>query len=261
MADVAYSDLPKIPGGTSAPHLASADIIPYTDSSDQLTSGDSAGTTKGILFSQLLLDLAASIRLSAWLAANADVDFDGQRAKDIGILECQPVARTIDGSGEIAYTATRHRVAVASGTTDNLDGITGGADGELLILSAANVAHTVTVRHNQNNGLSKNILLNGGVDFDIAAAGTTITLMFDAVATCWVEVARSIATTGGAPSGAAGGDLAGTYPNPQVNRITGTGTIPTASGDAGNDGDVEIDGDYIYFHNGTQWLRALGTAF
>jgi hypothetical protein len=36
---------------------------------------------------------------------------------------------------------------------------------------------------------------------------------------------------------------------------------PSGSEDPGSDGQTTIGGNYFYFHNGTEWLRVLGTSF
>lgn len=46
-----------------------------------------------------------------------------------------------------------------------------------------------------------------------------------------------------------------------LTKLLGSEATPSASGDAGSLGMVKIAGNYIYFHNGTRWLRALGSAF
>ena len=38
-------------------------------------------------------------------------------------------------------------------------------------------------------------------------------------------------------------------------------TVPTSSSSAGEPGQIAIDGTYLYFHNGTQWLRVTGSTF
>lgn len=59
---------------------------------------------------------------------------------------------TIDAAGEIAITTVRHTVdTFGDAATDNLDTISGLAEGQLVILTAENAARVVTIRHGIDN--------------------------------------------------------------------------------------------------------------
>jgi len=67
--------------------------------------------------------------------------------------------------------------------TDDLDSIDGGTEGDLIILTAQNDAHTVVVKDTTGN------LRLAGADMSLDSADDTITLLYDG--TNWLEMARS----------------------------------------------------------------------
>ena len=76
-------------------------------------------------------------------------------------------------SGAITVTHSLHEVDVqgASGN-DDLDTISGGVSGQILILRAVNGARTVTIKHNEDN-----IFLPGASDFALDTAADVAVLL------------------------------------------------------------------------------------
>lgn len=74
----------------------------------------------------------------------------------------------------------------SSGVADDLDSITGGAEGDILLIRRNGTA-TITIKHAA--GANK-FRLSGSVDFDVASDYTTITFMHDG--TSWCETARTV---------------------------------------------------------------------
>lgn len=74
----------------------------------------------------------------------------------------------------------------AAAATDDLDTINGGADGDIIVLKAANDARTVVVKH-----ATGNLRLDGLVDFSLDNTLDRITLQYDATAAVWCELSRA----------------------------------------------------------------------
>ena len=95
-----------------------------------------------------------------------------------------PAELTI-ATGVIAKTKSFHKVDTeAGGATDDLDSITGGAEGDILVLKATDGTHTVVCKHGTGN-----LRLDGAADFSLDSADDSITLIYDG--TNWLELARS----------------------------------------------------------------------
>jgi hypothetical protein len=86
-------------------------------------------------------------------------------------------------NGAVTITGSFHQIDTESlSSSDNLDTINGGAEGDVLILRAVDDGRTVVVRDNQGNcRLSSNCSLNHSHD--------TVTLLFNG--SVWLELARS----------------------------------------------------------------------
>jgi hypothetical protein len=88
-------------------------------------------------------------------------------------------------TGTVTKTANYHTIDTeAAAASDDLDTINGGSDGDILVISAANSARTVVAR----DGIG-NLQLNGNMSLDNAQ--DTLTLIYVAALTAWLELARS----------------------------------------------------------------------
>lgn len=102
-----------------------------------------------------------------------------------GFINLNFAALTTIDTAEIVVTQSFHRVATGNGAA-NLDTITGGVEGDLLILRANDSADTVTVR---DASVGDNIQLAGGVSFALDDADDIIMLIYDGAE--WLEISRS----------------------------------------------------------------------
>jgi len=94
---------------------------------------------------------------------------------------------TIGAGGDITIQGNNTVVDTAGGAaSDNLDTLNGGTDGQIVVLHAANDAHTVVCRDGVGN-----LSLTGGVDFSLDSDCDTITLIFDGAAGLWLELCRA----------------------------------------------------------------------
>lgn len=87
-------------------------------------------------------------------------------------------------TGAVTATKSYHKIDTeAAAASDDLDTINGGAAGELLILLAANGAHTVVAKNGTGN------LLLAGSDFSMDNADDRLVLISDG--TNWLELCRA----------------------------------------------------------------------
>ena len=90
-------------------------------------------------------------------------------------------------AGEIAVTKPYHKIATeAAAATDDLDTITGGIDGMVVVFRANNTARTTVFKHNTGN-----MHLDGSADFSLDNTSDTITLIYDGTLAKWLEISRS----------------------------------------------------------------------
>lgn len=104
-----------------------------------------------------------------------------------GFINLNFAALTTIDTGEINVTQSYHRVETESGDgTDNLDTITGGVEGDILVLRAEDSTHDVVVR---DASVGDNIQLAGGANFTLDDADDIIVLIYDGAE--WLEISRS----------------------------------------------------------------------
>ena len=95
-----------------------------------------------------------------------------------------PSELTIAG-GAITATKSYHTVDTAGdASTDNLDTINGGSDGNILVIRPESNLRTVVAKD-----VTGNLTLAG--DFSMGANSDTLTLIYDAETSAWIELSRS----------------------------------------------------------------------
>lgn len=153
------------------------------------------------------------------LAGDVTIVGSGKSLELINLKAETPTTLTI-ATGSITAAQLYHSVATeAAAASDDLDNISGGADGRLLILRPSDDTKTVVVRHNQNPGVATNILMGNGNNYTMDGIGDMIMFMYDLSLNtlgAWVEIARNV----GAPA-----VLSDTVPNtiePDDTAIAGT---------------------------------------
>lgn len=90
----------------------------------------------------------------------------------------------LNGSNGLPFRQTRIAVDTETGTTDELDTINGGQDGDLLIVRSVNSGRDVTLKDGTGN-------LEIGSDFTLATTADRIMLTYDGTLVKWVQISRS----------------------------------------------------------------------
>ena len=115
-----------------------------------------------------------------------DVVFNGQ-------VSFQDDGELTISSGNITPTGTNHRVDTESdAASDDLDTISGGADGDFLTLRAANTARTVVLKDGTGN-----IETQDGNDVSLDTTEKIVTLQYDSTASKWLVIATPPSSSAG----------------------------------------------------------------
>ncbi len=137
-------------------------------------------------FADLIVDASGDLQIdvSGDLVAVSSVFRPNQ-------LRFVPSTHTIDAAGNIdPANLTYLRVDTFGGAaTDNLDTMTGGTAGDIVILRSFNNARDTTVRDDGVSG--GNIKLNGGAAFTLTNLSDMIAFIWNASSTSWCELFRS----------------------------------------------------------------------
>lgn len=128
------------------------------------------------------------------LAGDVTIVGSGKSLEVINLKMEAATELTMDAGGDITVTQVYHNVDTnADGASDDLDGIVGGNDGQILIIRPNDDGRTVVVRHNQNAATTKNILLSNNTNYSMDAEHDMLMLIYEAALDtngAWVEIAR-----------------------------------------------------------------------
>ena len=102
-------------------------------------------------------------------------------------VEITDVWEATIAAGEIAHLDAKggYRVEGQDAAADDLDDITGGSDGDEIVIRIKNAAHAITVKH-----VADTIELTGAVDFVMNDLRDWLHLKYSVGATEWIEQAR-----------------------------------------------------------------------
>jgi hypothetical protein len=131
-------------------------------------------------------------------------------------------------SGAVTATGSAHTIDTESdAASDDLDTISGGTEGDLLVISANNAARTVVVKHGTGN-----ILTFGGSDVDLDETRKTLLLHYDG--SNW-RVVGAASAGGGMTSFTAAGDSGGGQSIANGNTLTIAGGDGVVTADSATD--------------------------
>jgi len=119
------------------------------------------------------------------LDTSGDATFAGDIDLSSGFLNVGPADTLTISAGVV--TATKYYSSVdteSAASTDDLDTINGGSDGDLLIIRATNSGRTVVAKHGTGN-----LHLDGAADFTMDNSDDRLYLMSNG--TNWIEISRS----------------------------------------------------------------------
>lgn len=140
---------------------------------------------------------------------------------------------TVSSLGTVTKTQSRHLIDTeAAAASDDLDTISGGNEGDLILLQIANSARVVTIKHNTGN-----IYLRAKTDLLLNDTRVVLTLLWDGVR--WVEVGGYRINTGyDSTVTIAGGIVTASRPRHLVDTegAAATDDLDTITG--GNEGDI-----------------------
>lgn len=96
-------------------------------------------------------------------------------------------------SGDVTVTGFYHTIAGEGAANDDLIGIIGGSDGEIIVIRPSSDSVTITVKHNGSAAASDNILLNDDIDYVMDQEDDALFLLYDAgldTNGAWFELSR-----------------------------------------------------------------------
>lgn len=117
------------------------------------------------------------------------IDEDGNTEISIKTMIAPSTTSTIS-SNTITASSMHVRLAHSSGGSADLNAITAGTDGQIIIVRTANSSHDVVVRHN-NSATTGKIYLAGSTDCTLSTTADTLMLMYFTDQGAWCELSRS----------------------------------------------------------------------
>ncbi len=147
-------------------------------------------------FVKLLLtgDATTEVEAEATLVLAGDVTVSGSgKSLTTNDFRLGSIANIQISTGDVTQTGSYHSIEAESAADDLLDGISAGADGQLLFIRPQDDAETITVQHDQNNGATNNILLDGDTSYAMDDIDDYLFLIYDVAQDtngAWIEISR-----------------------------------------------------------------------
>jgi len=122
------------------------------------------------------------IKADGTIAMTGALNFNGQDANAVNWLNFDDSTELTISAGAITATQTFHRVDTeADASADDLDTISGGSDGRILILRAEHTNRSVVIKHNTGN-----IQTYSGADVTLNETYMPVLLIYDGTLTKWL---------------------------------------------------------------------------
>ena len=135
-------------------------------------------------------DIELTIDASDVLVVNTTLGLGGQDLTDLGMLNYDAETELTISSGTVAATQTVNRIDTENDDpSDDLDTVTGGTIGDILIFRPASASRTVVV---QDGGGANGFRLNGSVNFTMDNVYDILQCIFTPNSE-WQEISRSVA--------------------------------------------------------------------
>ena len=147
-------------------------------------------------FVKILLngDATTEVEAEATLVLAGDVTVSGAgKSLTANDFRLGAIANIQIGTGDVTQTGSYHSIEAETAADDQLDGISAGADGQLLFIRPQDDTETITVAHNQHAAATNNILLNADNNYAMNDIDDYMLLIYDAgqdTNGAWIEVSR-----------------------------------------------------------------------
>lgn len=176
--DVAVAD-----GGTGLGTYTVGDIIHATG------AGVLAGLAD-VAVGQVLCSGGVGV-VAAWSATPTFTSSVQSGRGEVGRLNLKDdTGLTLDGNGEVTVTQSYHSLdTFGAGATDDLEAISGGAEGDIIIIYPVDATHTIVAQHAGAATAGDILNLAGGVNFTMDEDDDFLMLLHDG--TVWQEISRS----------------------------------------------------------------------
>lgn len=209
IVDRRFWTLPVFTGATGSVAGVTG-LVPAPSATDDVKALFGNGTYQSVVKADGTVAMAAALNLNGYdLNAVNWLNFDDSTELTIA-------------SGAVTAAQTFHRIDTESdAASDDLDTVSGGSDGRLLIIRADNAARTVVVKHNTGN-----IQLFGAADVSLDETYKAMLLIYDGTLSKWVQVGGS--GSGGGGGGTITGDV---LPSTCEGRLTLTSATPVTTSD------------------------------